>query len=206
MSFSIFVRHQWNEEFETLLTNSPVLRDFLFIAILYNEISTSVVTISTVKQTMNILKYIYKNCFNNNSTGQLTMFQIQFHRGIMGGGGVKTSIINLEVLYCVLPVFVPLVFRLLIFVLLVFACSFRSPDILFAHTCSSYFFNYFCIPPRWCLARMSRIIRFKLRKAGGPHRNYWGTKGGVGLETFKKHLWTLNKLFKWSNYGKLATR
>ena len=45
-----------------------------------------------------------QNCFNNNSIGQLTMFQIQFYRGIMRGG-VKTSIINLEVLYCVLPAF-----------------------------------------------------------------------------------------------------
>ena len=104
MSFSIFVRHQWNEEFETLLTNSPVLRDFLFIAILYNEITTSVVTISTVKQKLNVLEYIHKTVSIIIPLDSWLCFKYNFIEELWGVES-KTSIINLEVLYCVLTVF-----------------------------------------------------------------------------------------------------
>ena len=102
MSFSIFVRHQWNEEFETLLTNSPVYRDFLFIVILYNEISTSVVTISTVKQKLNVLKYIHKTVSIIIPLDSWLCFKYNFIERLWGGG-VKTSIIYLDALYRVLP-------------------------------------------------------------------------------------------------------
>ena len=104
MSFSIFVRHQWNEEFETLLTNSSVLRDFLFIAILYNEITTSVVTISTVKQKLNVLEYIHKTVSITIPLDSWLCFKYNFIEELWGVES-KTSIINLEVLYCVLTVF-----------------------------------------------------------------------------------------------------
>ena len=116
MSFSIFVRHQWNEEFETLLTNSPVLRDFLFIAILYNEISTSVVTISTVKQKLNVLKYIHKTVSIIIPLDSWLCFKYNFIEELWGVES-KTSIINLEVLYCVLTVFFVPLSRFLFFIM-----------------------------------------------------------------------------------------